>query len=124
MALSAGLPCTNKLLLALPASDRERISGNLTTAPISVRDVIYKQDSIIRDVYFPGGGAWSMKKTMEDGQPPRGTIGNEGMTGSAVFFGDQVSHTEMLVQIAQDDRPLQDVRGCVHRGNESARRLS
>jgi CRP-like cAMP-binding protein len=35
-----------------------------------------------------------------------GTIGNEGMIGSAVFFGDSQAHTQCIVQIAGEVDPL------------------
>jgi hypothetical protein len=42
---------------------------------------------------------------MEDGGTAEvSTIGNEGMIGSAVFFGDLQSHTETIVQIADNHR--------------------
>src|SRR5436190_316468 len=101
--LSSAPRFTNKLLSTLPAPDRDRIAPNLTSVPIAFKQVLYKQDATINDVYFPGGGAWSLTKTMEDGGTAEvGTIGNEGMIGSAVFFGDRQSHTETIVQIAEE----------------------
>jgi CRP-like cAMP-binding protein len=65
--------------------------------------VFYKQGATIHDVYFPGSGAWSLTKTMENGGVAEvGTIGNEGMIGCAVFFGDRESPTEAIVQVAGD----------------------
>jgi len=80
---------TNKLLSTLPAEDRQRIVSHLTTIPLKFKQVLLKQDGPILDVYFPGGGACSLTKSMEDGATAEvGTIGNEGMIGSSVFFGD------------------------------------
>jgi CRP-like cAMP-binding protein len=98
-----GSTLTNKLLSTLPVADRERIAPYLTTVSATFKQVFYKQDATIHDVYFPGSGAWSLTKTMEDGGTAEvGTIGNEGMIGASVFFGDRLSHTEALVQVAGD----------------------
>lgn len=100
------IPTANKLLSALPLADRERLSSYLTTVPAPHRHVFYEQDSAIDDVCFPGSGAWSLMKTMDDGGTAEvATVGNEGMIGSAVFFGDRQSHTEVIVQVAGDVDP-------------------
>lgn len=92
---------SNKLLATLPTLDRQRIAGRLTTIPLSFKHVFYQQGATIRDIYFPGSGACSLTKTMEDGATAEvGTIGNEGMLGSSVFFGDPISSSEALVQVA------------------------
>ena len=43
---------TNKLLTALSSEDRDRLSPLLTTIPMRIRQVLYKQDAAIDDVYF------------------------------------------------------------------------
>ena len=94
---------TNRLLSTLPPEDRQRIVSQLTTIPLKFKQVLLKQDGPILDVYFPGGGACSLTKSMEDGATAEvGTIGNEGMIGSSVFFGDVQSHTEAIVQVEGD----------------------
>jgi CRP-like cAMP-binding protein len=95
------IPSANKLLSALPLADRQRISSYLTTVPAPFKHVFYKQGGPIDDVYFPGSGAWSLTKTMEDGGIAEvGTIGSEGMIGCSAFFGDRQSHTQAIVQVA------------------------
>ena len=37
---------TNKLLSALPSEDRDRLSPFLTTSPMRLRLVLYKQDAV------------------------------------------------------------------------------
>jgi CRP-like cAMP-binding protein len=97
------IPTANKLLATLPPADRERISSYLTAVPAPFKHVFYKQAGTIDHVYFPGSGAWSLTKTMEDGGTAEvGTIGNEGMIGCSVFFGDRLSPTEAIVQVAGD----------------------
>jgi CRP-like cAMP-binding protein len=93
----------SKLLSTLPQVDRQRIASYLTSVPVAFKQVIYEQDDEIHDVYFPGSGAWSLTKTMEQGGTAEvATVGNEGMLGSSVFFGDPISHTEVIVQVGGD----------------------
>lgn len=93
----------SKLLSTLPQMDRQRIASYLTSVPVAFKQVIYEQDEEIHDVYFPGSGAWSLTKTMEQGGTAEvATVGNEGMIGSSVFFGDPVSHTEVIIQVGGD----------------------
>jgi CRP-like cAMP-binding protein len=97
----AGFGFSNKLLLTLPPVDHERIARHLSIVPLKVKQVLYKQGEIIRDVYFPGGGACSVTKTMEDGSTAEiATVGNEGMLGTSVFFGDDQAQGDVFVQIA------------------------
>jgi CRP-like cAMP-binding protein len=87
----------------LPTVDRQRIESYLKSAPASYKQIVYRQDEEISHVYFPTGGAWSLTKTMAAGGTAEvATVGNEGMVGSSVFFGDPISHTEVIVQIAGD----------------------
>jgi CRP-like cAMP-binding protein len=100
------IPTANKLLSMLPQTDLQHISSYLTTVPAPFKTVFYKQDEQIHDVYFPCSGAWSLTKTMEDGATAEvGTVGNEGMIGASVFFGDRHAHTQAIVQIAGDVDP-------------------
>ena len=61
----------NKLLATLPAEDFELILGTLTVVPLRFKQVLYKQDAKIEYGYFPGGGACSLTKVMQDGELPR-----------------------------------------------------
>ena len=92
---------SNKLLASLPTDDRERLASSVTTVPVKHRQHVYKHGDTIDSLYFPTGGAWSLTKTMEDGATAEvGTIGNEGLIGSSTFFGDRISSTDVIVQIA------------------------
>src|SRR5262245_41298284 len=98
--MAVAFSSTNKLIASLPEADRERLASNLTSVPVEHRQVIYKQGDTIDSIYFPTGGAWSLTKRMEDGATAEvATIGNEGVIGSAAFFGDRISSTEVIVQI-------------------------
>jgi CRP-like cAMP-binding protein len=91
----------NKLLATLPPEDYRRVVTSASTVPLTFRQVLYKQDQIITDVYFPGGGACSLTKTMADGATAEiATVGNEGALGTSVFFGDNQSFNDLIVQVA------------------------
>ena len=94
----------NQLLATLAEDDFLRILPHLTVVPLRFKQVLYKQGEPIRYVFFPGGGACSLTKVMEDGNVAEiATIGNEGVLGAAVFFGDDQSFGETIVQIAEGD---------------------
>jgi CRP-like cAMP-binding protein len=91
----------NRLLRTLPPEEYERVALTLEAVSMRAKEVFHKQGEPIREVYFPGGGACSLIKVMEDGMAAEiATVGNEGMLGSGVFFGDAVSTGEALVQVA------------------------
>jgi CRP-like cAMP-binding protein len=94
----------NKLLETLPGDDYQRVLSHLTVVPLKFKQIIYKQDEVISHVFFPGGGACSLTKVMEDGQIAEiATIGNEGVIGAGVFFGDDRAFGETIVQVADGD---------------------
>jgi CRP-like cAMP-binding protein len=91
---------TNRLLLSLPAEDYQRLAPHLHVVPMTPRRVLQKQDEPIHDVYFPGGGACSLVKIMQDGKTAEiATIGDEGIIGAGVFFGQRESVGEVVVQV-------------------------
>jgi CRP-like cAMP-binding protein len=94
----------NTLLATLPREDYQRVESHLTMVPLSVQQILYKQSEIIRHVIFPGGGACSLTKLMGDGRVAEiATIGKEGVIGASVFFGDDQSFGETVVQVANAD---------------------
>jgi len=93
-------PSRNRLLQTLPADEYDRISSQLQAVTMKPKQVLHKQGEKIRYVYFPGGGACSVTKVMEDGKVAEiATVGSEGMLGASVFFGDDLSTGETLVQV-------------------------
>jgi hypothetical protein len=62
---------TNKLLSTLPAADRDRIARNLVTVPIAFKQVLYKQDETISDVYFPAVARGRSQKQWKMAGPPK-----------------------------------------------------
>jgi CRP-like cAMP-binding protein len=112
----------NKLLATLPADDYQRIVSHLTVVPLKFKQVLHKQDERIEHVFFPGGGACSLTKVMQDGRVAEiATVGNEGVIGASVFFGDDRSFSETIVQVAAGDGFRMPVEAFV---SEMARRGS
>jgi CRP-like cAMP-binding protein len=94
----------NKLLATLLPDDYQRISSQLTIVPLTFKQVLYRQGEVIQHVLFPGGGACSLTRVMRNGQVAEiVTIGNEGVIGASVFFGDDQSFGDTIVQVADGD---------------------
>ena len=111
--------CENKLLAALPTEDKHRLLAQMSVVPFQFRQVLYKQGEPIEDVYFPCGGACSLTKTMEDGRTAEvGTIGNEGMLGASVFFGDSLAQSDAIVQVAAKSGYKMNVRVFIEEMNK------
>ena len=82
----------NTLLATLPLEDYHRVDSHLTSVPLRVQQILYKQSEVIEHVFFPGGGACSLTKVMGNGEVAEiATIGKEGVIGASVFFGDDQS---------------------------------
>ena len=97
-------PSQNRLLRTLPPDEYARISLQLHPVTMVAKQVFHKQGQLIRDVYFPGGGACSLVKVMQDGKVAEiATVGNEGMLGAGVFFGDDISTGEAIVQVSDGE---------------------
>jgi CRP-like cAMP-binding protein len=119
-ALATPIRPVNKLLATLPADDYQRIVSQLTVVPLKFKQVLHKQDERIEQIFFPGGGACSLTKIMSDGRMAEiATIGNEGVIGASVFFGDDQSFSETIVQVAEGDGLRMPVEAFV---SEMARR--
>lgn len=94
----------NKLLATLPGDDYQRISSLLTVVPMQFKQVLHRQNEQIEHIFFPGSGACSLTKVMNDGRVAEiATVGNEGVIGASVFFGDDRSFSETIVQVAEGD---------------------
>ena len=93
-------PAVNKLLASLPPDDLQRLRPHLRSVRLRPKQVLHKQGDRIRDVYFPTGGACSIIELMQDGQAAEiATVGDEGMLGGSVYFGQEESFTQSVVQV-------------------------
>lgn len=97
-------PHANKLLATLPLEEYRRVFEEVSIVPLKARQPLYRQGQRISDVYFPCSGVCSILKLMQDGAMTEvAAIGNEGMIGSSIYLGDDLSIGDVLVQLDGGD---------------------
>ena len=90
----------NRILSALPSEEFRRIAPHLTETPLTFKQTLFKADQPITRVCFPDVGVCSVMSVMLSGATAEvGTIGNEGMAGLALFYGDVIEPSESIVQV-------------------------
>ncbi|MGB8182354.1 MAG: Crp/Fnr family transcriptional regulator [Stellaceae bacterium] len=93
-------PPANRLLGLLPRRDYQRLRPHLERIPLEYRKSLYRAREPIGFVYFIETGVGSLVNTMANGQAAEvGTIGNEGMVGLPLVFGDDRAPTSVYVQV-------------------------
>jgi CRP-like cAMP-binding protein len=98
---------TNRILAALPREDFKRLAPHLTVSRLTYKLSVYKADEPIDTVCFPDSGVCSVMAVMRAGAAAEvGTIGNEGVTGVSLFFGDASEPSESLIQVPGSGRML------------------
>jgi CRP-like cAMP-binding protein len=91
---------TNRLLGLLSHADYDRLRPHLRPVPLEYREPLYEADTSIESVWFIETGVGSLVNTMANGNAAEvGTIGNEGMVGLPVLFGDHMAPTTVYVQV-------------------------
>lgn len=93
------VPATNRLLAALPGTDRHHFLASCEPVELVLADVLGNPGDPIRHVYFPTGSVISLVMPI-DGEAGLqvGLIGNEGMLGSTLMLGVDVAPFRALVQ--------------------------
>lgn len=90
----------NRLLAQLSDADYELLRPHLKPVPLDYRAVLYAPDQPIEFVYFIESGVGSLVNTMHNGDAAEvGTIGNEGIVGLPVLFGDGSAPTGVYIQV-------------------------
>ena len=90
----------NRLLASLPHEDYERLRPRLEPVALQTKHTLYKANAPIEFVHFIETGVGSLVNTMTNGDAAEvGTIGNEGMVGLPVVFGDHQAPTAAYVQV-------------------------
>jgi CRP-like cAMP-binding protein len=91
----------NRLLASLPSRDCERLFQNLLPVPLPYKYPLYEANQPIEFVYFIENGVGSLVNVMMNGDAAEvGTIGNEGMVGLPIVFGDNQAPTGVYMQVA------------------------
>jgi CRP-like cAMP-binding protein len=89
----------NRLLVALPRDEHDRLLPHLEKVPLPLKDILYEANGPIAHVYFPLTGVVSLV-IMDGGFTLEvGIIGNEGMVGTPLFLGADRSPTRAIAQI-------------------------
>jgi CRP-like cAMP-binding protein len=72
----------NRILTALPSSDRDDLFGLVRSVTLPVKTVLFEPGAPIRALYFPTDGVISLVTPLHDGAIVEvATIGNEGIVG-------------------------------------------
>jgi CRP-like cAMP-binding protein len=97
----------NRILAALPPEDFERLAPHLTPTRLTYKRSLSKGNESIKQVCFPDSGVCSVVATTTTGASAEvGTIGNEGVTGVALFFGDTSEPSDSMIQVPGHGRML------------------
>jgi CRP-like cAMP-binding protein len=84
----------------LTNADYERLRPHLQAVPLGYRKSLYEADKSIEFVWFIETGVGSLVNTMANGDAAEvGTIGNEGIVGLPVLFGDRQASTSVYIQV-------------------------
>jgi CRP-like cAMP-binding protein len=90
----------NRLLLALPARNLNRLMPELEQIRCQREQVLIDADGSLDHVYFPDNGVVSALAVYADGHSiEMATIGREGCTGVQAVFGAKNSSAQLLIQI-------------------------
>ena len=93
-------PHANRLLGLLSPRDYRRLRPHLYRVALEYRQSLYRAHKPIEFVYFIETGVGSLVNTMANGQAAEvGTIGNEGLVGLPLVFGDDRAPTSVYVQV-------------------------
>lgn len=96
----AAIAHANRLLGLLSRKDYESLRPHLQPMKLKYRQSLYRSNKPIRFVYFIETGVGSLVNTMKNGDASEvGTIGNEGVVGLPLIFGDDRAPTDVYVQV-------------------------
>jgi CRP-like cAMP-binding protein len=89
----------NRLIESLPGSDRRRMLGGCETVELAFADVLSAPGKPLQHVYFPIGGFISLIMPVDDSAALEvGLVGNEGMFGTPLALGVDMSPVRAVVQ--------------------------
>ena len=101
----------NKLLARLPPDEYRRLLPDLETLRLRSKRILLKPHVPVRKIYFLAGGVCTITQVTADGQMAGvAIVGNEGLVGMAAFGGDPESGQTAVVEIADGDAQVMDVK--------------
>ena len=90
----------NRLLLALPSSDLQKLMPELEQIRCEREQILMDADSSLDQVYFPDSGVVSAVAVYADGAIiEMATIGREGCTAVQAVLGAESSSIRLLIQL-------------------------
>lgn len=96
-------PPENRILAALNSTDYQHFLSQQERISLSQGEVVYEVEDVIDYVYFPETAVFSMLCMMKDGDTAEvGPIGREGLVGLNIFFGADITPTQLVVHVAGD----------------------
>jgi len=89
----------NRLIESLPANDRRRMLGGCKTVELAFADVLCMPRESLPYVFFPTGGFISLIMPVDESAALEvGMVGNEGMFGTPLALGVDISPVRAVVQ--------------------------
>jgi CRP-like cAMP-binding protein len=100
---ASGKAVANKILLALPEIEYSLIRPDLEYFALPRHHTLHEPNEILKFVYFPNGGMFSLVVVTENGRSVEaGIVGKEGIVGLTSTVGLTRSPLRDVVQIAVD----------------------
>lgn len=116
----------NRLLAAMPETERQRWAPHLERVDLSLGQVISEPGSELRYAYFPLNAIVSLLYVMNDGASAEiALVGNDGMAGVTLFMGGNSTTVRAVVQSAGEAYrlPARELVDAVARGGATLRLL-
>ena len=99
MAASQRTNVVNRLIESLTGGDRRRMLGGCETVELAFAEVLSTPGAPLPYVYFPTGGFISLIMPVDESAALEvGMVGNEGMFGTALALGVELSSVRAVVQ--------------------------
>jgi len=99
VAISQRSTMVNRLLESLPVTDRRRMLAGCETVELVFADRLSTPGEPLQHVYFPIGGFISLIMPVDDSAALEvGMVGNEGMFGTPLALGVDISPVRAVVQ--------------------------
>jgi CRP-like cAMP-binding protein len=91
----------NFLLCSLPPAERELLMPHLEPVTFLLGKIVYEPGERVDYCYFPTNSIVSLLYTMQDGSTAEmGLVGNDGVTGVAIFLGGESTCSRAVVALA------------------------